>query len=335
MSLRICSYNIEWFNHLFNADNSLKNGRKEQERLTAIKNVLSTIESDFVGIVEAPNTTTTTDPQQSTVAKLENFAQISGLRTRKALTGFISRGTQEIAALYDPDILTANHDPGGDANIKSNPEFNDVFYFDTDDDRVEEVYKHYRPPLELRTRVSQTGTEFNIIIAHPKSKGIFNSMDMLHWERESRRNRLKLYAECEWIRRRVDEWLDKNRHVIVMGDFNDGPGMDLYELKYGRSAVEIVMGELFQPDRILRNYAGKPKWTSYGWKPASARFKDRMTEDYVNVLIDHILVSPGLPVVSNSPHKIWNPYENDDAKTFRSDLLKASDHFPVTLDLDL
>ncbi len=114
-------------------------------------------------------------------------------------------------------------------------------------------------------------------------------MDIIHWERESIRNRLKLFAECEWIRRRVEEWLEDGSEVVVMGDFNDGPGMDYYELKYGRSAIEIVMGDIFEPDLILRSYMGRPKWTSKGWKPTSARFKDRMTEVYVNVVIDHIL----------------------------------------------
>ena len=334
MSLRICSYNIEWFTRLFNDDNSLKNGQNEQERLTAIKNVLSRIDSDFVGIVEAPNTTA--DRQQSTVTKLENFAQFAGLRTRKALIGFISEGIQEIAALYDPDKLTVNHDPGGDANLEENPPFDGRFYFDTDDDRIKEVYEHYRPPLEVRVRVNGTSKEFNAIIAHTKTKGIFRSMDILHWERESMRNRLKLCAECEWIRRRVDEWLGAKKDVVFMGDINDGAGMDFYELKLGRSALEIVIGDIFNPKKILRSFKSKPKWTKDGWKPSSARFKDRVTEYYVNVLIDHILVSPEFPGVNDAPlYKIWNPLEDDDAKTFEDDLLKASDHFPVTLDLNL
>ena len=33
MTLRLCSYNVEWFNHLFNKDNSMKNGEKEQKRI--------------------------------------------------------------------------------------------------------------------------------------------------------------------------------------------------------------------------------------------------------------------------------------------------------------
>ncbi|NIP28910.1 MAG: endonuclease [Phycisphaerae bacterium] len=333
MSLRMCSYNIEWFNHLFNKDNSLKNGAEETERLTAIKNVLTSIQPDFIGIVEAPNTSA--DGQESTVKKLEAFANFAGLPTKKAVTGFVSPGTQEIAALYNPAKLTVVHAPGGDANLKKNPPFDGEFFFDTDDDRIKEVYKHYRPPLEVLVTVEGTGRNFNVIVVHSKSKGIFNSADMLHWERESLRNRLKLYAECEWIRRHVDELLKAQKDVIVMGDMNDGPGMDYYEIKYGRSAIEVVMGDIFEPGRILLNHGGKPKWTSKGWKPSSARFKDTITEKYVNVLIDHVLASSGLPVVADKPHKIWNPFENDDAKPLKSDLLKASDHFPVTLDLDL
>ena len=113
MSLRICSYNIEWFNHLFEANNSLKTGPDEQKRLNAIKNVLQKIKPDFLGVVEAPNPTA--DGTQSTIKKLENFAKFAGLSARKAVTGFISGGTQEIAVLYDPDKLTVKHDPGGKA----------------------------------------------------------------------------------------------------------------------------------------------------------------------------------------------------------------------------
>ena len=333
MPLRLCAYNIEWFNHLFNKDNTLRSGSDEQKKINAIANVLLQINPDFAGIIEAPNTSA--DGQESTVIKLENFAQSTNLPLNKAVTGYISGGTQEIAILYNPNKLTVTHDPGGVSNSKGNPPFDGELFYDTDNDRIKEVYKYYRPPLEALVTINNTGTKFKVIVAHTKSKGIFNNMDMLHWERESRRNRLKLFAECEWIRRRVEEWLKSGDEVVVMGDINDGPGMDYYEFKYGRSAVETIIGDIFKPDQLLRNFTGRPKWTSKGWKPSSARFKDRMTETYVNVLIDHILVSSGISVVTNSPYKIWNPFENDEAKSFKNDLLKASDHFPVTLDLDL
>jgi len=333
MPIRICSYNIEWFNHLFNKDNSLKTGTKEEERFAAIAAVLKHIKPDFIGIVEAPNTSR--DLQESTVTRLENFAQYAGLPVNRAVMGYISPGTQELAALYNPDKLIVEHKPGGSADLVSNPPFNAEFRFDTDDDNIKEVYKHYRPPLELEVGVIQKDFRFKAMVVHAKTKGIFKSTDILHWERESRRNHLKLFAECEWIRRRVEEWFSDGSEVMVMGDINDGPGMDYYELKYGHSAMEIIMGDLFEPEKILHSWSGRPKWTADGWKPSSVRYKDIVTEKYVRVLIDHILVSRGIPVYGDSPHTIWNPYENDVAMEIKSDLTRASDHFPITLDLDL
>ena len=195
------------------------------------------------------------------------------------------------------------------------------------------MYKHYRPPLEVKVKVKDTGNEFRLIVAHTKSKGIFSSVDMVHLERESRRNRLKIFAECHWIRRRVDEWLDRGHDVVVMGDINDGPGMDEYEMRYGRSGVEQIMGSVFEPDRVLRNHVGRPKWGRYGWSPSTVRFKDRITETNINVLIDHILISAGLKTSGGTPHQVWNPFENNAAKPVKDALLAASDHFPVTINL--
>ncbi len=119
-----------------------------------------------------------------------------------------------------------------------------------------------------------------------------------------------------------------------MGDINDGPGMDYYEAQFGRSAVEILMGDIFEPERILRNYCGRPKWGKYGWEPSSTRFKDRITGTNVNALIDHILISSGLNYTNDS-HKIWNPYHLDEAKPIKTSLFDASDHFPVSIEFAL
>ncbi|MFQ5895457.1 MAG: endonuclease/exonuclease/phosphatase family protein [Nitrospinota bacterium] len=331
MALRICTYNVEWFDHLFNDDNTMKTGANEQRRFHAIRDVLQAIGADLIGVVEAPNTSA--DRTQSTVVRLETFANWAGISTTKAIVGTISAGGQELALLWDPAKFDITHQPGGKTGSRSNPPFTGEFYFDTDDDRIFEAYKFYRPPLEAQVTVKGANQQFYLMLVHTKSKGIFNSVDLLHWQRESLRNRRKLYAECTWTRRRVDEWLDEQRDVIVMGDINDGPEMDYYEFQFGRSAVEIIMGSIFDPDRVLRNYAGQPKWTRYGWSPSSTRFEDQMTGKNVNVLIDHILISKKIQVKAGKPHKIWNPYEDDDAKPLKAALLEASDHFPVTLDL--
>jgi exonuclease III len=336
MALRLCTYNVRDFNKLFTASNGFATGSydgsttKLQVR-EAIRDVLLTVDPDVLGVVEAPNTSAS--GAQSTVLSLEHFAQWAGLRVRKALTAFISDGKQELALLYDPDKVKAKHAPGGSVASKSNPRFDGEFRFDTDDDRVKELYTFYRPPLEVKLTLKRNDREIYLILAHPKSKGIFDAMDVVHWNSENRRNRRKLVAECSWIRRRVDEWLEKGREVVVMGDMNDGPGMDFYERELGKSAVEIIMGSIWEPKTILRNNGGPPRWGDHGWSPASASFRDRLTGTWVNVQIDHILTSQRVRTSGGSPHRVWDPYVLAEAKPLKQTLWRASDHYPVSLEL--
>ncbi len=335
MDIRVATYNIEWFDECFKSDNTMKDSDEAVEKFEAVKNVLSLVNADLITILEAPNTTTTTG-SQSTIIKLEKFATWAGLETDKAAIGFKSAGKQEIAILYNSNKLSVTHSPGGNSRTKKNPPFDGEFFFDTDDDNIKEVYKHYRPPFEARVEpLNGSGDVFYVMGVHAKSKGIFGIVDLIHLERESRRNRLKLFGECAWIRRRIEDWLNDGKKFVIMGDINDGPGMDSYEMKYGRSAVEVLMGDLFDPEDVLRNYAGRPKWTRYGWQPSSTRFKDRITETNVCVLIDHILASPNLLVSGNDAHIIWNPYETEGLNDLKEDFRIASDHFPVTLDISV
>ncbi len=325
MAIRLATYNVEWFTKRFNADNTLKSDVASVKQLDAVAAVLKKIKADLVGIVEAPNN----GGNQSTVMKLENFASHYGLSLNKALIGFPSKGQQEIAILYNDSKLAAVHKTGG-SGVK-NPPFNQEFRVDTDDDKIKEIYAHYRPPLEAEITVISSGRSFRLIVAHVKSKGIFSNMDRLNWERASRRNRLKIIAETTSIRKRIDEFIEQGHDVVAMGDINDGPGMDFYEFMYAKSGVEILMGDIFQPDRIVRSYGGRPKFGDYGWEPSSARFKDSFTGDNVNVLIDHVLASSGIKTSGQKPHRVWSPYQDQDAKAIKSELLEASDHFPVTL----
>jgi endonuclease/exonuclease/phosphatase family metal-dependent hydrolase len=335
MAFRICTYNIKDFDKLFTPSNALSNGTldggvtKAQVR-TAIKDVLTAVDADVVGIVEAPNTTV--NGPADTVARLETFAANAGMRTSKALTGFVSAGKQELALLFDPAKVDVKHEPGGAPASQSNPPFNGELRFDTDDDRVKEIYKFYRPPLEAKLTLKPSGREIHAVLAHPKSKGIFDAMDVVHWERENRRNRRKLVAECTWIRRRVDEWLAAGREVVVMGDMNDGPGMDFYERELGKSAVEIIMGSIWDANTILRHHGGEPVWGDFGWAPASASFRDRLTGTWVNVQIDHILTSATVQPTGPG-HRVWDPYNLAEATPLKETLWRASDHYPVSLDI--
>ncbi len=47
-------------------------------------------------------------------------------------------------------MVSVEHAPGGTAGSKSNPPFDERFEIDTDDDKIKEIYKHYRPPFETK-----------------------------------------------------------------------------------------------------------------------------------------------------------------------------------------
>ncbi|MEW8659538.1 MAG: hypothetical protein AB2603_14565 [Candidatus Thiodiazotropha endolucinida] len=117
-----------------------------------------------------------------------------------------------------------------------------------------------------------------------------------------------------------------------MGDINDGPGFDYYESRFGKSAVELIVGDVFNRETILQYHIGRPVFGKYGWEPSSARFKDNYTGDFINALIDHIIVSADFVANVDSPTKVWNPYQLDEAGPLKSQLLDASDHFPISFD---
>ena len=338
MELTIATYNVEWMVNLFTKEGVPKTDGEDGQRSTLLAEVVRTMQPDFLGIVEGPDTTVSGSKLAS--AQLEAWATHHGLDSNyKGVHGFSSGGRQELCALYRSDKLTVIHDP---MLVQSKDPFNETFVVDTTDSLIKEQYRHYRPPLELSVKSSVGGAELaRIIIAHAKSKGIFDNVDLARFEKISERNRKKLYAECMSIRSRIDQWLkkDPDLKVIVMGDINDGFGMDYYEQRFSRSAVEILLGDIWKPEHILKHVISRPKLNKYGWNPSTSRFRDKLTGDYFNVLIDHILVSQNIDIQDVT---VWNPYldQKDDAKNvmvnaIRNPLKNASDHFPVSIKVTL
>ena len=338
MELTIASYNMEWMVNLFSKEGIPKTDGKDGERSILLAEVVKTMNPDIIGIVEGPDTTVSGSKLAS--EQLEAWAALHGLDSNyKGVHGFPSGGRQELCALYRSDKVTVTHNPVQD--LKKDP-FNEAFIVDTTESLIKEQYKHYRPPLELSVRPAAGGDELaRIIVAHAKSKGIFDNVDLARYEQISARNRKKLYAECMSIRNRVDQWFKKNPQakIIVMGDINDGFGMDYYEQRFSRSAVEILLGDIWQPERILKHVLPKPKLGKYGWSPSTSRFQDKLTEDKFNVLIDHILVSRNIDIHDVT---VWNPYldQKDDVKNANVNAIKyalknASDHFPVSIKVEL
>ncbi|MBE0414370.1 endonuclease/exonuclease/phosphatase family protein [Yoonia sp.] len=332
--MRIATYNVEWFNNLFDDDGVLLDdggwsGRWDVTRAQqteALGGVFTALNADAIMVIEAPDTSR----KRNGGAALEYFAAYCGLRSRKALSGFQNHTQQEITLLYDPDVVTAVHDPHETPDF---PRFDTKFRMDVDADAAPEVIRWSKPPLEVA--MTTATAKLRMIGVHAKSKAPHGAANPAAMARVRIENRRKQLAQCVWLRGRVVQHLAAGDDLIVLGDFNDGPGLDEYEKLFGRSGVEIVLGgedewQLFDP------HAHMVLGRRVGAQPATARFK-RKGEPYLSALLDYIMVSPGL-CGRNPKWQIWHPFDHPDIfanPVLREALLQASDHFPVVLDIDL
>lgn len=341
--LRLASYNVEWFNALFDDRGRMLEDREPStryrvsrgEQLGALGIVFTALDADGIVIIEAPDT----NGKRSTVKALETFAKAYGLRARKALIGYPSDTEQEIAFLYDPDRLHARHDPLGQASTghgsNAAPRFDTTFRYDLDADNVFESIRFSKPPLELAV-TTPGGTRLRLVGVHAKSKNPYGAVGREAQIRLSIENRRKQLAQCLWLRQRVEQHLAAGDSLVVLGDFNDGPGLDEFEKLFGHSGVEIVLGTTPDPALQLTDpHAAMALQSRVGLAPTTARFYLAPQKRYFEALLDFIMVSPDL--AARSPDwRIWHPFNDPrvtDIPDLREALLQASDHFPVTVDL--
>ncbi|MEX0283508.1 MAG: endonuclease/exonuclease/phosphatase family protein [Paracoccaceae bacterium] len=332
--MRIAAYNVEWFTNLFGPDDTLIrdnewSGRRDVTRLAqadALGHVFRTLDCDAVMVIEAPDGSRKRHTEQA----LANFATAYDLRTREVQTGFLNDTQQEIALLYDPERMEVRHDPVGDVSGAA-PRFDQDFRIDLDVDATEDKVRFSKPPLELAIRTAK-GTALRVIGAHLKSKAPHGATTRDEVMRRSIANRRKQLAQAIWLRRRVEHHLEQGDGLILLGDLNDGPGLDEYENLFGRSSVEIIMGDdLYDPHARQALQRRLPAMHT------TARFLMHPQQTYLQALLDYVMISPDL--MSRRPAwRIWHPF-NDAAcwrdEELRGALLSASDHFPVTLDIEI
>ena len=345
--LRLATYNVEWFNNLFDdqgrmladGEPSARYRISRADQLGALGIVFTALDADGIMVIEAPDT----NGRRSTVTALEGFARQIGLRARRALIGFPSETEQEIAFLYDPDRLTPQHDPQGEPTGKKGsefaPRFDSSFRYFLGQDGPLETIRFSTPPPDLAAPTAE-GRRFRMVGVHAKSKNPYGFSGREEFLRISIENRRKQLAQCLWLRQRVDAHLAAGDDLIVMGDFNDGPGLDRFERLFGHSGIEVVLGVDGAPDRQLHDpnaVLGFGPRMAAG--PTSARFWHAPQKCYFEALLDFIMVSPRLAALDPPPvWRIWHP--NNDPRIaavpeLREALLTASDHFPVSLDIAL
>lgn len=328
-ALRLATWNVEWFNALFDGEGRpLADGEPSAryrisrgEQLAAIGIVLTALDADGLMVIEAPDT----NGRRSTVRALEGLAAELGLRQRRATIGFPSDTEQEIAFLWDPDRLDARHDPQG------SPRFDGAWHGGDGP-----ALRMSKPPLELAVTVRGAGARpLRLIGVHAKSKAPHGADSAAEERQLGVENRRKQIAECTWIRERVESHLAAGDDLVVMGDFNDGPGLDEYEKLFGKSGVEIVIGN--GGARMFDPHAAMALSHRVGLAPTTARFYLKSARRYFEALLDFIMVSPGLK--ARGPEwRIWHPFDEPKVAAnavLRDALVTASDHFPVTMDLPL
>lgn len=340
--LRLATYNVEWFDRLFDdsgrlLDDDEWSGRRDvtrEDQIAALGVVFRAIDADGIMVIEAPGESRV----RSSTRALEHFAERFDLRARKAVTGFPNGTQQAITFLYDPDLMTAEHDPKaretGKKGSRDAPRFDGVFRVDIDHDGREDLITWSKPPLELAVR-TRSGMELRLIGVHAKSKAPHGATGPADAMRISIENRRRQLAQCVWLRARIDQHLEAAESLMVMGDFNDGPGLDEYEKLFGRSSVEVVVGSdgqipMYDPNvhRALTRRFTAPPVTSRFTLPSG---------EVMSALLDYIMISPDLR--EHLPRwLIWHPWDNPgcvNTPMLRDALLTASDHFPLTLDIEL
>jgi len=309
--IKIMSYNIEnmrnlFFNNQFNQDSI--------EKVNSLEKTITNQQPHILGIVEA------SDKINHHQYFIDN-TKLSDLGYKVGKSDY-KRGRQELIVYYrEPfEIITV------DENIK----YYETWAEDIDQDGIEEVCEFEKKPLEVLFRRKGTDITFLVILVATKSKGVFSINDIVNHQYLALANRKKLLAQSKKIRCRLDQLMDEQPKLplIVMGDFNDEPGMDSYEKLLGASSIETVMGSVFETDKILHNTMWHLTKTD--------RKNDLWTTEYPDLIVqnfglhkawlDHIFVSQNLLTESAKFKYVMNSGEiipkDADAKN-------VSDHYAV------
>ena len=332
--MRIATYNVEWFDALFDRNANPLIDQKWSSRYNvtradqwhAVGQVMHALDADCILVVEAPNHKT----GRSTVDMLERFAREFGLRATQAALGFTNDTQQELAFLYDPLRCSIRHVP---VSAPDFPRFDGTYSIDLDVDAVTDPIRFSKPPFEAEL-LCHDGRRITLIGAHLKSKAPHGAKSKDEAMLISIANRRKQLAQALWVRGRVDQVLEEGAEVIVLGDLNDGPGLDVYEELFARSSVEIIMGLSQGPEKQLFDPHAMQMIEKTGADPFSARFYPARDGAPLDALLDYILVGPSFGKQANN-WRIWNPHSDPNLRAnsaLLQALITASDHFPITFD---
>lgn len=209
----------------------------QQDRAQETAKVITDVGPDLMGICEAANEK----------AEHEHFSNtyLPGSNYKVALGA--SRGAQNLV-FYHKNLFKP-------VSIDADIAFYEPWDEDVDKDKLKEHHKWDRKPLEAVFEIGNAGPRIMFVLVHPKSKGVFDVVDVHDFEDISQANRTRLIGQALKLRERIDNLMKPADPLptVVLGDMNDGPGLDFYERNLGTSFVETVMGSVFDPQTVFRN----------------------------------------------------------------------------------
>lgn len=250
-----------------------------------------------------------------------------------------SGGAQKLAVLYKPSTVTASL--AASATIKM---LLDYWTADVDGDMLLEPYEFTRKPLVVDIQAG--ANQLQVIVMHTKSN--FVNQGKALWEDLARRqeyivaalkSRRRNATECMKTREYMEDRMaaDSTARIMLMGDLNDGPGLDYFEENYlAHNVTDILVGSALYPELIF-NHAQHDV-------PLTDRFT-AIFDDFVEnvkkkkLLLDHILLSPtlkgttGLRKVPNSGTIHHAEYNAQVKNTGKKRDERPSDHRPVSVEL--
>ncbi len=345
--LTVASWNLEWMNDWFAADSQVaafkptfsdrdipNHQNNTQATAQRVASVIRAINPDVLAVQEAP----------SRLAELQLFVNqfLVTPSHQPRYTAFLgSTGAQQKVGLLVKTSLPATRLSDQQIDALLAP-----WHADIDGNSVLDIedYTFTRSPLVVDVMLS--GSVVRFIVMHTKSNFINRGREL--WQNLSTRqqyittaliDRRRISTEAMRTRTYLDALLggDASTRVVVMGDLNDGPGMDYFEENYlSHNCLDILVGSAFDPERSFAAAAHD--------EPAASRFT-AIFDDFVSgennkhVLLDHVLLAPGL--MNGGPvHKVRNSgrvrHAEYEAQLVQADgprELRPSDHRPLSVQL--
>lgn len=334
--MKIMNWNLEWMNHWFTGNDTPRWGSSslsaDEAQICAAKaaRVIDAVAPDLLCLQEGPSATAEMD------LFLTEHMSDAGVPKYEAIMG-IDGAAQKLFALRRVDGAFSSMERVIDPETEA---LADLWDADVNGDMLLEGYDFTRLPLVVD--VDPVGSApVRVVVMHTKSK--FVQFGEHKWNTPHLRQefivqaleaRRRISAEGFRMRGYLDALVaaDPAARIVVTGDWNDGPGRDLFERSYlTHNVADIVLGSTFTPELIFHH-----PLLAHVETPAlfTARFDD-FVDDVADrpLLLDHFAVSPGLTPWVQDAQIAHGPYEAELEGSGRRRTQRASDHRPIVLDL--